>query len=97
MQKFSVWADWELNEPVTPELLARVDQTWPPNDETFCSGPHRDDSEVLSMTFEVEAPDFPTAVAAGRKGVERLASQLDLPGRLRPLTAYTETHHYTET
>ena len=97
MERFSIWAEWELDEPVSDDLLLRVDTSWPSDDESFCSGPANDEASVLSLTFEVEAATFGDAAAAARSAIERLASTLELRGHMRPLKGYTETHHFTET
>jgi hypothetical protein len=96
MERFSVWADWVLGKAVTEELLLHVNQTWPQDDETFCSGAKRDDPEVLSLTFDVLAEGFDAAATSARAAVQELARTLSLPGKLLPLKAYTETHQFIE-
>ena len=96
MERFSLWADWVLGEAVTEELLLRINQTWPQEDETFCSGAKRGEPEVVSLSFDLLAEDFDAAVTSARAAVLDLASTLSLPGKLLPLKAYTETHQFIE-
>ena len=96
MERFSLWADWVLGEAVTEELLLQVNQTWPQEDETFCSSAKRGEPEVLSLSFDLLAEDFDAAATSARAAVLDLARRLSLPGKLLPLKGYTETHEFIE-
>src|SRR4051794_14383250 len=96
VERFSVWADWDIGCTITPELLATVNGEWPSADESFCSAAKRGEPTVLQLTFEIEAEDADQAITKARPSVEDLGRRLRLPGALRPLTLYTMTHEFHE-
>jgi len=91
-----VWAEWELGESVTQDVLGAIARAWPQDDEPFCSSVSDQDPRVVVLSFDVDASDEDEAFARARSSVEAMMQLLGVQGRLGPLQGYTDTHHFTE-
>jgi hypothetical protein len=99
MAEFGVWASFEMDSPVTDDVLLSVNRAWDQSDEGFCSNAARNDPSVLELSFDVtvEGDDYDGAFARARAHVERLAITVGVTGTLRPLVGYTEGMEWRET
>jgi hypothetical protein len=89
VERFMVYAEWDLGSPVGDDHLLLVNRLWDMADESFGSsiGP---EPAILQLSFEVSADDEGEATEDARRGVEDLARRAGLPGSLSKLTGYTE-------
>ncbi|MDX6241136.1 MAG: hypothetical protein QOG10_5960 [Kribbellaceae bacterium] len=89
MESFTVYAEWEAEQPISEEAVAGISEQLRPNDESVCVW-FGDTSNRFRLSIDLDELSYEAAGRAGGLVTHEAAELANLTGRLVRVTVCTE-------